>query len=209
MKLFLYGGAELNIPKVSPLVLKSQIKKTLLDLNPKSILLVPFARPRPHEEEWKEGWFKEIMKDARINIFDARNDSDIDKASDSVTFINGGHERKELINNINMRPKLLNLIKSAKYILSESAGSMVMGEYMTGDRFGNEIIKSTGILKNTIIEVHYTEKGRQQLLIEDMEKSGMRYGVGIDCATALVVDPLEFPDKWEKVGVGNVYIKIA
>jgi len=84
-----------------------------------------------------------------------------------------------------------------------------MGEYMRADRDGSEIIKGFGILKNTIIEPHYTEKKRQQLLIDDMKKSGMKYGVGIDSATAIVIDTQKFPNQWEKVGVGNIYLKTA
>lgn len=209
MKLFLFGGAELNMPRVSPQILKNQIKKILIDLNPTSILHIPFARPHPHEEEWKEGWFKKIMNDTNIKILDARNDSDIDKSDNLVVFINGGIERKNLIDNINKNNKLLNLILSAKYIVAESSGSMVMGEYLTADRTGSRIIKGLGILKNTIIEVHYSERNCQQLLIEDMQKSGMKYGIGIDCATAIVVNPLEFPTKWEKIGEGNIYIKTS
>jgi cyanophycinase-like exopeptidase len=206
MKLFLFGGAEIETPDVSPGVLKDLIKKTLTELNPQSILHVPFARLHSFEEEWKEGWFKEEMTDTGITILDARSDSDIAKATDSVIFINGGIERKELINSINRNPLLHDLILSAKFIVAESAGSMIMGEYMTADRSGNEIIKALGVLKNTIIEVHYSERNRQDLLFEDMRKTGMKYGIGIDCATALVVDPLDFPKKYEKIGVGKVYL---
>lgn len=207
MKLYLFGGAELDIPDISPLVEKNQIRDVLIKLNPRSIFHVPFARLHPTEVEWKEGWFKELMKDTGIKILDARNDSEVEKAENSVVFINGGRERKQLIDGVKGNPKIFNLILNAKYIVSESAGSMAMGECMTADRAGAEIIKGFGILKNTIIEVHYTEKNRQKLLGEDLHKSGMKYGVGIDCATALVVDPSDFPSKWEKIGVGSVYIK--
>lgn len=209
MKLFLFGGAELDIPRVSPAVVKRQIKEVITKLNLKSILHIPFARLHPHEEEWKEGWFREMMQDTIIEVLDARNELDIDKAPDSVIFINGGRERKQLVDSILGNSKILNRILNAGYIVSESAGSMAMGECMTADRAGAEIIKGIGILKNTIIEVHYTEKNRQKLLEQDLQKSGMKYGIGIDCATALVVDPSEFPSKWEKIGVGSVYIKTA
>lgn len=207
MKLILFGGAELDIPEISPAVLKQQIKEAFLEIKNKSILHVPFARLRPTEEEWKEGWFKELMKDTGKIILDARIEKDINKANDSIIFINGGIERKELIENIYSRPKLLSHVYNAKYIVAESAGSMAMGEFMTDDRSGNEIIKGLGILKNTMIEVHYSERKRQQLLNEDLKRTGMKYGIGIDCATALVADPVQFPKNWEKIGVGNVYIE--
>lgn len=96
MKLFLFGGAEIPLNQVD--TLKVLIKKTIVDLHPQSVLLVPYARLHPNEEEWKEGWFKEIMKDAEIEIFDARNELDIDKAVNSTIFINGGKGRRDLIN---------------------------------------------------------------------------------------------------------------
>lgn len=207
MKLILFGGAELDIPEVSPVVLKTQIKDAVLETKCESILHVPFARLHPFEKEWKEGWFKELMSSAGISILDARNDEDINKAENLAIFINGGIERKELIESIYSRPKLLSQIYSAKYIIAESAGSMAMGEFMTADRAGNEIIKGLGVLKNTMIEVHYSERKRQRLLIDDLKKTGMQYGIGIDCATALVTDSVEFPNDWKKIGVGSVYIE--
>lgn len=207
MKLFLFGGAEIPLNQVEPL--KVLIKKVIVDLHPDSILHIPHARLHPTEEEWKEGWFKEMMKDTGIKILDARNESEIDQAVNPLIFINGGTGRRTLANELNTNKKLFSLVQNAQYIVAESAGSMVMGEFLRADRDGDEITKGFGILKNTIIEVHYTERSRQQLLIDDMEKSGMKYGLGIDCTTAIVVDPKEFPEKWEKIGNGSVDVKIT
>jgi len=207
MKLYLFGGAEIDIPSRSAALLKNLIKEALISINPESVLLVPFARPVPHEEVWKEGWFAEMMSDTGIKILDARIETDINSVSNSAIFINGGIERRELLQSVNDRPQLLHLITHAQYIVAESAGSMAMGEYMRADRDGTEIVKGFGILRNTIIEPHYAEKQRQQLLIEDMEKSGMNYGIGIDSATGIIVDPTEFPTQWAKVGFGNIDLK--
>jgi len=40
-----------------------------------------------------------------------------------------------------------------------------------------------------------------------MKKSRMKYGLGIDSTTGIIVNPQTFPNKWEKIGEGNVYIK--
>ena len=84
---------------------------------------------------------------------------------------------------------------------------MAMGEYMRADHNENGMIKGFGILKNVVIEPHYTERNYKNFLPEDMKKSGMRYGIGIDSATGIVIDPQEFPEKWEKIGAGSVYVK--
>ncbi len=207
MKLYLFGGAEIPLHQVEPL--KNLIKQVIVDFRPTSVLHIPFARLNPTEKEWREGWFKEIMKDTGIKILDARNDSDIDKATESVLFINGGIGRYDLINVITNNPKLFQLIKNAQYIVGESAGAMVMGEYQRGARGESTIIRGLGILKNTIIEPHYSERSSQQLLADGMKKSGMKFGIGIDCVTAIVVDPQEFPGKWNKIGSGNIDVKMA
>jgi len=36
----------------------------------------------------------------------------------------------------------------------------------------------------------------------------MKYGIGIDCVTAMVCDLDEFPLKYEKIGDGNIEIKV-
>ncbi|MBI4973615.1 Type 1 glutamine amidotransferase-like domain-containing protein [Candidatus Roizmanbacteria bacterium] len=204
MKLYLFGGAETQLNQ-APL-LKKQIKDVILSLKPQQIFHVPFARLHPSEEVWKEGWFKETMKDSGVEILDARIEKDILKATNPLIFINGGHGCYDLLNGVRNDKRILQLILIAEYIVAESAGSKLMGEGQRGGNNEHKIIDGLGILKNTIIEPHYTERGRQQLLKDEIKLSGMKYGVGIDSITALVVDPQEFPAKWEKIGVGNVDI---
>jgi len=160
MKLYLFGGAEINNPSRSVTILKNLIKQTLIKLNPKSVLYIPFARPNEIPEdngEWDEGWFKELIKDTNIKILDVRNDLDLDKENIEVIFINGGPERKRLVEEINKNTQLLNVILNSKYIIGESSGSMIMGEYLRISRTNCNVIKGLSILKNTIIEPHYTE----------------------------------------------------
>jgi cyanophycinase-like exopeptidase len=212
MKLFLFGGAEIDFPLRSVSILKNLIKDSILQVKPKSILHVPFARLHAIPEdkgEWDEGWFKKLLADTGIEIFDARNQLDIDKAKGSVIFINGGPERKTLVDTVSKNSKLLQKILNANYIIAESAGSMAMGEYMRISRTDNNVMKGFGVLKDVVIEPHYTEKNYKQYLPGDMEKSGVRYGIGIDSATGIILDTQEFPDKWEKIGAGNIYLKTA
>ena len=176
------------------------MKDVIFSLKPQQILHIPFARLHPREEEWKEGWFKETMEGTGMEILDARNEEDIQKAKNPLIFINGGHGRYDLLNRVRNDKRLLQFILNAENIVAESAGSILMGQFQRGARSEDKIVEGLGILKDTIIEPHYTERSRQQLLKDEMQKSGMKYGVGIDSVTALVVDPSEFPEKWEKIG---------
>jgi len=210
MKLFLFGGAEIDIPSRSVSLLKNLIKESLLQIKTKSVLHIPFARLQALPEdngEWDEGWFKQLLMNTGIEILDARIQSDIDKAADSVIFINGGPDRKTLVDNVNKNSDLLQKILKANYIIAESAGSMAMGEYMRISRTDDNVMKAFGILKDVVIEPHYTEKNYQKYLPGDMEKSGVKYGIGIDSATGIIIDSQEFPNKWEKIGPGNIIIK--
>ncbi len=207
MKLYLFGGAEI-IPDNTQL-LKDLIKQTIVKIHPLSVLHIPYARLISTEEDWYEGWFMDVMKDTNIEILDARNNEDIEKTSSSTIFINGGIGRYDLINGITNNKKLLQMVLNAHHIVAESAGSMVIGEYQRGARGESKIIKGLGILKNTIIEPHYSERHSQQLLLDGMKKSGMKYGIGIDSVTAIVVDPTQFPSTWSKIGNGLVDVEIS
>jgi len=210
MKLFLFGGAEIDMPSRSVSLLKNLIRESILQIKPKSVLHIPFARLKAVPEdkgEWDEGWFKQLLMNTGIEILDARIQSDIDKAADSVIFINGGPDRKTLVDTVNKNNSLLQKIFNANYIIAESAGSMAMGEYMRISRTDDNVMKALGILNNVIIEPHYTEKNYQQYLPGDMKKSGVKYGIGIDSATGIIIDSQEFPSKWEKIGPGNIFIK--
>ncbi|MDP3093274.1 MAG: Type 1 glutamine amidotransferase-like domain-containing protein [bacterium] len=207
MKLYLFGGAEIQ-PNQVP-CLKKLIKETIVSLRPKQVFHIPFSRLHSTEEDWKEGWFKKTMNDTGIELLDARNEKDIQKANKPLIFINGGHGRYDLLYGVKNNQKILQLVLVADFIVAESAGSMLMGERQSRSRDKNEIIEGLGILKNTIIEPHYSERNYQQLLKQEMEKSGMKYGIGIDCLTAIVVDPKEFPSKWGKIGAGNVEIVVS
>jgi len=206
MKLFLFGGAELENNQVD--ILKNLIKKVLLDLHPEKILHIPYARLVSYEKEWEEGWFNKVMADTGIKILDARKKEDLENAKDAVIFINGGRARYELSVAIKNNPKLLSLVLNAKNIVSESSGSMVLGEKLRKYRAneGDDIVDGVGLLKGVIIEPHYTARHSEELLKNELLKSGMKYGLGIDSFTAIVVDPNEFPSKWEKIGTGNIFI---
>jgi cyanophycinase-like exopeptidase len=209
MKLFLLGGAEIDQPERSVSLLKKIIKETFLQLNPKTILHIPFARlqPSPQDKgEWDEGWFNALMSDTGIEIIDARKKLNDNKLTKAAVFINGGRERQTLLNTIRNNDQLQKAIANATHIVAESSGSMIMGEYLRISRTNSDMMKGLGILKNTVIEPHYTERGYNRYLPDDLKKSGMKYGIGIDSATGIITDPHHFPEKWEKIGPGNVFI---
>ena len=93
----------------------------------------------------------------------------------------------------------------ARFIIGESAGSMVTGEYRRTYQNDKAVTtKGLRILKDTIIEAHYTQRNRHQALRNEMKESGAKYGIGIDSITGIVIDTETYPNGYEVLGSGLV-----
>jgi cyanophycinase-like exopeptidase len=206
MKLYLFGGAETK--KGEAPILKRLINEVLTQLKPKQLLHIPYARievPEGEEWTWGEGWVKKELKLEGIKLLDARNEKDLAHAKNPAIFMNGGPDIDFLYEKIASDKRLHYLVTNANYIISESAGSMVTGEYrLTYKTDPPTTTKGLGILKNTIIEPHYTQRGRQQALRKEMKECGAKYGIGIDSITGIVIDTKTYPEKYEVLGNGLV-----
>lgn len=129
MKLYLFGGAE-GTGEVDPLIML--LNQVIRDIKPRQLLHVPYARtnvPKGEEHYWGEGWAQVKLELEGVEYLDARIDADIARADNPAIFINGGKDHKLLIDSILTNPRLHNLIMDADYLIGESAGSMVVGEY--------------------------------------------------------------------------------
>ena len=207
MKLILFGGAEVNLGQVVPEL--KLIEKAIKEQGAKQILHIPFARTIAREVEWREGWFQRHIHIPKAQYLNAQNKADIQKAKDPLIFISGGSESANLIDKINANSRLLDLIKKSSCLIGESAGSKVVGEYLRSGRADGEqrMLKGLGIVKDTVIVVHYTERKRQKQLIWEMEQTNAKYGIGIDAMTAIEFEIDKFPDEYKVIGTGRVEIK--
>lgn len=206
MKLFLFGGAEPNHESVSALI--QLMNQVLAEIKPKQLLHVPYARiavPEGEESLWGEGWVAKRLNLEGIELLDARNQADLTRADHPFIFMNGGRQRDNLYDKITSNETLHNLVLNADYLMGESAGSMVCAEYRRTIRDVQEMtVRGLGILKDTIIEAHYTERGRRQLLKDEMKEVGAKYGIGIDSVTGIKIDTSTFPNEYEVMGDGLV-----
>lgn len=185
------------------------IKDRLIAINPKQVLYFPYCRTRvPEGEEnvWGEGWFARSMANTGIEVLEAHEEEDIRRADNPVIVISGGHEKEHALRVINEDARLKELIMNASVYIGESAGSMIAAEYICIDRDALEIIPGLGILKDTIIEPHYSEKKRQKQLRREVDASGAKYGLGIDCVTGAVFEVDQFPESYETIGNGSIEI---
>jgi cyanophycinase-like exopeptidase len=69
------------------------------------------------------------------------------------------------------------------------------------------MIKGLGMIKNTVIVPHYTERKRQEALVQLMKQAKVAYGIGIDCMTAIEFELDKFPNEYRKIGAGAIEIK--
>ena len=208
MKIILFGGAEFKDNMfIKQLELMEQVFNKL---KPKQILHIPYARPVATEIEWDGDWFNRHMHLKNVFYLNAENKNDMKKVKNPLIFISGGQDNVGLLKKIKSNSKLLKLVKNAECIVGESAGAKVLGSYFRekGSDENSKVIKGLNIVKDTIIEPHYTQRNRQKLLEKDLIDSGVKYGLGIDCVTAIEFKNGEFPKKYEKIGIGNIFIKI-
>jgi cyanophycinase-like exopeptidase len=208
MKLYLFGGAEIELNHAPRL--KQLINEVLSEIKPKQLLHIPYARSKVSEREvdiFGEGWVKRDLNLEGIELLDARKEEDLQKAKNPVVFINGGHQKELLYKRITENRLLYKLVMNASVIIGESSGAAVCGEYRRTDIDGKDILtKGLGIIKDTIIEGHYTQRNRQQLLKDEVKELDAKYGIGIDSVTGIVIDTKSFPEKYEVIGDGKVEI---
>ncbi len=208
MKIFLFGGAEVNRGQVEPLL--KLIEEVMLQLKAKQILHIPFARTESSDIEWRGDWFNKYIHLKGADYLNAQNTEDIAKAQSPLIFISGGSNSANLLKKIQSNPQLVKLIRNAQYIIGESAGGKVLATHFrsTSGQGKSTLRRGLGIIKDTIIEPHYTERNRQELLEREMKKTHSCYGLGIDCVTGMELDTDTFPAGYKKIGNGSAEIKV-
>jgi peptidase E len=205
MRVVLFGGAEVELGQVKQEC--KLIEAVILRVSPSQVLHIPFARTESSEPEWSDGWFERYIRIGPIEYLNANNQEDIKKAKHPLVFISGGHEHRNLMKKICSNPRLLELVRSAEYIIGESAGSMILGEYFWGREGGEQKIqRGLGVIKNTGIVAHYTQRSRQQNLRDLVQETNIQYGIGIDSMTAIEFNLDDFPAPYEKIGSGSIEI---
>lgn len=198
MNLFLFGGTSAKTFEEQWKYIFSVVEK----INPKQILFIPFASGKDNYALESSKLIKSISKSTQF--LDAYNDLDFQKALNPLIFVIGGNDHIGLINSINANHKIKELIFNCENYVGESAGAMVAGEYQRPAKHGSPLIKGLGLLPDTIIEPHYTERKRHELLPEEMKRGKIKYGIGLDEATGIHVNLSTYPKKWEKIGEGMV-----
>lgn len=209
MKLFLFGGSELNEERPMERLL-GLIEQVIVETNPKQLLHIPFARVIATEPEWEGDWFhKHIHIGNDIEYLNAANKADMEKVEKPMIFLSGGGNNTNLLEKIKSDQRLFELVMHADFLIGESAGAKILGEFFRekGSDTESAMLPGLGILKNTVIQPHYSHRQRQGLLEKDMTETGAMYGLGLDSFTGIIFEVNNFPEQIIKIGEGSYEIK--
>ena len=206
MKLYLFGGAETDLGQAPRL--KELISDVLREIQPKQLLHIPHSRlvvPKDEKDIWGDGWVERDLYLDGIELLDARDEGDLAKAKRPVVFIDGGPQRDLLFEKIMANTRLKSLVMDADFIIGESAGSAICAQYRRTYKNGEAVVeKGLGILKDTMIKAHYTDRNRHGDLRDEMKMGKVKYGIGIDSLNAIVIDTETYPETFETIGDGLV-----
>lgn len=139
-----------------------------------------------------------------VDILDANYQKDLDLAKNPLIFVGGGNDHNTLLKNINENKSLKDLIFNAEYYFGDSAGSMVVASRQRSLGVESPLMEGLGILKDVIIEPHYTQRNRQQLLKKEMKSESIKIGIGIDEISGIKIDLDIYPNSWKKLGKNKV-----
>ena len=173
MKIFLFGGAETGQARRELKMIEAVIKK----IKPAQVLLIPFARAKAYEAEWKGDWFNRNIKlEPGTKYLNAGRQIDLAEAKSPLIFMSGGNQILNLAKKIKANSKLARLIKKADVIIGESAGAKILGAYfrIKGSDDKSKMKKGLGIIKDTVIVPHYIQRHRQESLITTGETESVR-----------------------------------
>lgn len=207
MKLFLFGGAEIDKGQFFPQL--KLLEQVILECKPRQVLHIPYARPKAMEVEWEGDWFNQHINLKDIEYLNPERPGDMEKVDEPLVFLSGGGGNVNLLNKIKSNKKLFDLVMKSKYLIGESAGAKILGTYFRtqGSDPNSPMMSGLDIVKDTVIEPHYTERNRQELLLKDMKETGVKYGLGVDCLTVAVFQTESFPSQIDKIGGGGIELK--
>lgn len=189
MKLFLGGWRDPTKGENAVRASRSCIEKLLQQIKPAHLLHIPSARTgirnkiRNTDNPIVFGPFIERMG---ISYFNGEIEEDIRSFNGDVVFINGGNDNEHLLETC-MHPLLYTTLQQSRVIIRESAGAIIRWQ-LVSTKTSWRLLQGFNRIKDTIIMPHFTEKAREEKLIELMQAYQIPYGMGIDENTFILYE---------------------
>lgn len=205
MELHLSGGRNYNGQKQ---IYWQSIRNFIVQQGIKQILFIGTASESHIGPNAIKFFIQNINFPANIQVLDAEVEKDLVLASHPSVYVLGGHRQVELLDFIHEKTYIKTLIRTCPYYFGESAGAKIVGSKLRIGAEGSPLVAGLGILKDTLIEGHYTQKNRQQALKEEVADGELAYGLGIDEDAEVVTTPEIFP-QYQKNGPGHIELIIS
>lgn len=174
------------------------------------------------EERWEE--YRQTFRDLGVRRIEhltiKRSDADGDglhgdilEDADAVFFTGGDQLRiTNRLGGTQASERIADIFRRGGVVAGTSAGASVMGEMMlVGSRLEGmhtigdavQMVPGLGLIKNMIIDQHFSERGRIRRLLAAVAQNPRMIGIGIDEDTAIIVHGRE---SFQVLGSGSVYV---
>ena len=191
-------------------------------LGTRKLLIATLASEFP-EERWRE--YQQIFRtlgvrqSEHLNLEQRREKTQDPPARDlprdiGGVFFTGGDQLRitTKLGGTRLSEEIDQLFQHGGIVAGTSAGASALGEmmivgtkpkevYHMGDPF--QMTPGLGLIKNVIIDQHFSERGRIRRLLAAVAQNPRLLGIGIDEDTAIVVKGTEY---FEVLGSGAVYL---
>ena len=203
MILYLFGGSSPESEEAH----YSLIFRQLGILSPKQILFLGFAG---QDSQSRQAFQNNLRSKFPEAFLDASSTSDLKMADRPLIFVGGGHNHQALYDFVIQNPILHDLVLNARYYFGDSAGAMLVGSKQRRIS-GNQSPPMAGlcILKETVIEPHYTQGAKSGVLRREMKDWDCSVGIGLDEACGIKLDTDKFPGDYEVLGGGLVEVLVG
>lgn len=181
-----------------------------INKNPR-VALIPSARDDEdiHSEFYDNHWIRKAGVTMRVlhtrtpEEANAPHFVETLEGLDGVWMSGGKQQRLEVYSGTLARQKMFELLKKGGVLGGISAGAAALSPQMISSGIDvPEIRNGLGLIKNAVIDQHFSERNRENRLLAAMKKIGDVRGIGIDENTALVVRG----EIAEVIGLNKVHI---
>lgn len=172
-----------------------------------NITIVPWASEKKEAGEVYKNIFEHFGATKVFLIKEKSREKFIDAIERSAAlFFVGGDQKKLLdyLNELDLVNEIRRENKVGLKIAGTSAGASILGEHMIYYSSKNDAtmyFKGTGLVPKTIIDQHFSQRGRIMRLKDAVDKFNNCIGYGVDEDTAIV---FKSGEKILEIGSGNI-----
>jgi len=169
----------------------------------KEVLHLPFARTGIMKKNRDAFWsvaFQNFVESLWIVYKNAAYIEDIEEFSGDTIYMNGWNDCLFLLE-MCLNPLLYSTLLRTKNIIGESCWAVVLAKHFSSSKMDSRV-DWLNLAKDSIIVPHYTERNRENKLLEGKEKYQTKYTIGIDETTFVKFENWRY---WDVIWLWNIH----